>query len=880
MIQTKIGKQTPLQLQLFDGDTGKFPVAYLKNSSGTIISVHSLTHVNDGMYISSFIPTVEGFFHATFRVFSNAARTIEDFTYEIITENYYVENSALTNEAIADAVWDEIMHEHNIPNSFGLNFQVVRQFSEVTVNEIVNPVTGLIGIHSTVVDEANNIIEEVNNNEIKIDQITPSISIMANSINNNIDQNQLILESMIIQAQADRNYIESEILVNRTKIDQMLSSISALSNNTTVRFIVPETLVKPESGSKTYQFHLRLFDDNGNPINADSIPLIRIRSLVSGLDIINNSPMTEEPGKTGSYFYNQTITAAAQLENLLVEATIVQQGITKYIPATTEIVEYSTDLNDIQHKIGLINNNVLINKSILENPVSGLTAIRNKEDEILNKVTENGVKIDAIGGTVATLPSNIATRSDVDEVLNLVNTRPLLSEIVAQLNLLESQIKGPGGRNITDVFNKIDFTSLMKTNDPRLNNLDTTISSRSTITTEQIWSYATRTLTDLTIPSSEILKIWNHLVSQITVPGSIGKRIVSYLDVAVSTRATQSQVSSLLSDVAKESSVQAVLAKVLQGIASNAISFADILALLNVIKPKTDFIPANPSTQQDVTNTETALALLLNNLTAINNAIKNKTDNLPIDPAREGSVLSIPRNPVLVNDARLSYLDVPISSRSTLKLSDFSDFARKNDLLFLEGVILSAISSSANLIRNDILTRLSTTQFLSRMNMTDSRIDFAVDQIIDEINSIDFPSGGGSVITPASIWSYSNRSLTTPFPNISNLATKTDVTNASSASYINKMGTTFRPATNDQEMIVWAEKNGERVASTSNCIVTVKDSTGNTKWTSTSSSPNSDGIYRFVHPIAISADNNYYVIISIKVDGKSRITQQAFFTIG
>jgi len=46
-------------------------------------------------------------------------------------------------------------------------------------------------------------------------------------------------------------------------------------------------------------------------------------------------------------------------------------------------------------------------------------------------------------------------------------------------------------------------------------------------------------------------------------------------------------------------------------------------------------------------------------------AIKVKTDNLPSDPASETNVDTIPTNPLLTNDARLSNLDATISSRSS-----------------------------------------------------------------------------------------------------------------------------------------------------------------------------------------------------------------------
>lgn len=880
MISTKIGQATPISLQLVDGIANRHPVAYLKDEAGNDLASYNLVHNEDGLYLSSFTPIATGYYQITFITYLDAGHTTEDITYEIVHETYYATDPSEDSMVVADAVWDEIMTEHNIPNSFGLQFQAIRQFVELNFNALYDGTWGLEAIFGEVINQGELDRVQINQNEVKIDQIIPAVNLARDNINANIDYNQQLIEALSVQAEANKIQIIAEILANRAKLDQIIGAIGAISNNTTVRFIVPETLVKPETGTKIYQFHLRLFDDNGNPEAPDSTPTIRIRSLLSGLDIISGAPMVQDGTKVGAYYYSYSISNASLLEHLLVEATIVKSAVAKYIPATTEVVEYQADLNDIQYRLGVVDSHVLQNKSILENPTSGLAAIRTTENTIINEINQNEVKIDAIETKVSSIPSDLATKPDVTEVLNAVEALPLLSQIVTQLNYLRDAIRGPDGRTNTDVYNKIDFTDIAKTSDPRFDNLDAPISGASTLNAADVWTYAQRTLTNLTIPNSEIAKIWNYLVSQITVVGSIGKRIVDYLDVAVSTRATQAQVSALLSGVAQEASVQQVLTSVMQGIAINQVNFADILALLNAIKPKTDLIPANPATQQDVNNAAVAMTALLNNIITLNNAIKTSTNRIPLQPATEASVHAIPINPVLATDPRLANLDVPVSTRSTLNLASLANLVTKTDLTNTQNNINSSIHDAETTIINSVLTRSTITQIDNRIDSTDSRIDTSTQAILDAIANI--PSGGGSSggATAAEIWAYGTRSLTTPFPNISNLATKTDVINASSSSYTNRMGTTFRQATNDQEMIVWAEKSGIRQTATTNCSVIVKDSAGATKWSATGSAPNSDGIYRFVHPVVVSADQNYYVIISIVVDGQPRVSQQAFFTLG
>lgn len=134
---------------------------------------------------------------------------------------------------------------------------------------------------------------------------------------------------------------------------------------------------------------------------------------------------------------------------------------------------------------------------------------------------------------------------------------------------------------------------------------------------------------------------------------------------------------------------------------------------------------------------------------------------------------------------------------------------------------------------------------------------------------------------PAAVWGYSTRLVTN---DLSNLATHADVAALASAAakiqYINKITTTFDSITGRQELLVWAEKDGQLAASSSNCAIAVKSSNGTLKWSASSSLPNSDGIYRFSNPISANANENYYIIIGINVDTAVRVNVQPFFTVG
>ena len=98
--------------------------------------------------------------------------------------------------------------------------------------------------------------------------------------------------------------------------------------------------------------------------------------------------------------------------------------------------------------------------------------------------------------------------------------------------------------------------------------------------------------------------------------------------------------------------------------------------------------------------------------------------------------------------------------------------------------------------------------------------------------------------------------------------------------YHNRMTTVFNTSSCEHEILAWADKDGQRVANTTDCMIVVKDSFGSIKYSDTTPSPNSDGVYRFNRVFKPGADKNFYVAITIKVDGIFRTSHQTFFTLG
>jgi hypothetical protein len=93
------------------------------------------------------------------------------------------------------------------------------------------------------------------------------------------------------------------------------------------------------------------------------------------------------------------------------------------------------------------------------------------------------------------------------------------------------------------------------------------------------------------------------------------------------------------------------------------------------------------------------------------------------------------------------------------------------------------------------------------------------------------------------------------------------------------MSTTFESATKEQEVIAWAENKGKRILNPTSCTVYIKDGTGTTKWTHTLTLANSDGVFHFINPVTLEIDKNYYVVVSINVNGLTIIGQKPFFTV-
>jgi hypothetical protein len=467
-----------------------------------------------------------------------------------------------------------------------------------------------------------------------------------------------------------------------------------------------------------------------------------------------------------------------------------------------------------------------------------------------------------------------------------VLTRPDINEIQTRLDLTRDYIVGPDNRNNTAIYDKIDFTPIMKTNDPRLNNLDATISSRSILDAASVWSYGTRELTSFSLPAASVKAIWDHLASQATVNGSLGKRVADMLDAQVSTRATASQVASALAGVAQESTVSSLAGLITSGDNQTQILVNAMQADVSAIQAKTTNLPSDPVSASVVTGGFSAQSIAIANLDLKATGIKSKTDNLPPDPAKETSVLARPTNPVLASDVRLTRLDVAVSTRGTVQAADLAPLATTAQLSSTQTALTSEINQNEaklNTLQATVNLVKAKTDQITSDPATGSQLSTVEANILSEIDNV--CGGGGGGATAAEIWTYPSRTITQDpqsfGPDISDLATKEDVEEITINTAFCRMSTTLNSSDETQEVIVWLEKNGAPFLSASNARIKVKSTEGALLWEANLASPNADGVFAFSMPfVPPAADRSYYIEMLIN-DGATDISgRSAFITVG
>lgn len=182
--------------------------------------------------------------------------------------------------------------------------------------------------------------------------------------------------------------------------------------------------------------------------------------------------------------------------------------------------------------------------------------------------------------------------------------------------------------------------------------LDATISSRSSHTAADVWGVTTRTLSAFSfavdLSSTALAAVWDRLTSAITTAGSIGKLIKDNLDAAVSSRSSYAGGDS--------AGTTTLLSRLTAGRAANldnldaAVTSRSSHTAADVWAVTTRTLSSFGTLVSDgaaavwgaAARTLTGFSFTVNtNANATETAIKAKTDNLPLIPAAQGDAMSL-----------------------------------------------------------------------------------------------------------------------------------------------------------------------------------------------------------------------------------------------
>lgn len=84
-----VGQTVPIAMQLFDGATGKYPRAVVRNNSGTTLATVDLAHLASGLYqYNSYVMTDVPYITVQYIVYSDSGHTTIDTNYGYVCEAF------------------------------------------------------------------------------------------------------------------------------------------------------------------------------------------------------------------------------------------------------------------------------------------------------------------------------------------------------------------------------------------------------------------------------------------------------------------------------------------------------------------------------------------------------------------------------------------------------------------------------------------------------------------------------------------------------------------------------------------------------------------------------------------------------------------------
>jgi hypothetical protein len=120
----KIGyknQNLPLELQLDDGATGKYPTANVRRSlDGVLLDVINMSPGgSDGAYICNYVPADAGYIYIAYKVYTSNLYNVLDQSYTFGNDSALIYDKAAENQLIANKVWDTPIADHIAAGSTG-----------------------------------------------------------------------------------------------------------------------------------------------------------------------------------------------------------------------------------------------------------------------------------------------------------------------------------------------------------------------------------------------------------------------------------------------------------------------------------------------------------------------------------------------------------------------------------------------------------------------------------------------------------------------------------------------------------------------------------------------------------------------------------------
>ena len=505
----------------------------------------------------------------------------------------------------------------------------------------------------------NTIVSEINTNEAKIDTVDTNVDTIVSKLPTNYIMGSSVLtakddEIDAIKAKTDnlpadptsetnatanKNSILAEIDVNQTAIE-------SIQNNTTVVAVVPQRLIRPDTGSKTYRLTFGLYDTSGNPEAPDSDPTIQVENE-SGTERLAEASMTQFTGQTGQYYYDYTITSTTTLERLIFRFKVIESSVTKYYRRSSEITEFETALNEIQSNVTAIKTKT---DNLPVDPAAETNATSNR-NTIVAEINTNETKIDIIDGNVDTITGKLPTNyimgssvaSDKDDEIDGIaakttqlnfNGNNVLSEVAnkgvlndpsaADITGALATTHGAGSWETADISGVSSDVTGIKERTDRIPDTPAAVGSEMKLENNAITDVkiANNAVENRHIKPSTITEslFWN---------GAISSRVAPLLDVAVGTRASENNATINYGNL--------------------ALTLTAHSSTLGMIQGKTDNLPADPTSEtvatankneiiSEIQTTEPDLDPVIDAIADVSGLVtevKEKTDNLPVDPASE-----------------------------------------------------------------------------------------------------------------------------------------------------------------------------------------------------------------------------------------------------